>query len=269
MSFTITLQPSGAIFSVGRDETVLSGAIAKGVGLPYGCKDGACGSCKCKILEGRVIHGAHQAKALSVQEEEAGYTLTCCAAAQTDLVLEARTVISRADFPVKKMPCRVISIHKPAPDVAVLHLQLPANDTLRYRAGQYIDFLLPDGTRRSYSMANSEIPGTNKPSIELHIRHMPGGKFTPHVFGSLKEKEILRIEGPFGSFFLREDSEKPMVLLARGLHPSRPSSSTCNAAATRGQPPCIGVAAAEPICMPRNGQSKPAATCHTCALFPC
>jgi CDP-4-dehydro-6-deoxyglucose reductase, E3 len=99
MSFTITLQPSGAIFSVGRDETILSSAIANGVGLPYGCKDGACGSCKCKILEGRVIHGAHQAKALSVEEEEAGYTLTCCAAAQTDLVLEVRTVASSREFP--------------------------------------------------------------------------------------------------------------------------------------------------------------------------
>ena len=216
MTFTVTVLPSGVSFHVDRDEPILTAAIRQGVGLPYGCKDGACGSCKCKRLEGRVIHGAHQAKALSEDEENAGYTLTCCAAPQTDLVLEARTVAGANQFPVRKMPCRVISIHRPAPDVAVLRLQLPANDKLEYHAGQYIEFILPDGARRSYSMANAPHLQADKPSIELHIRHMPGGRFTDHVFGAMKEKEILRLEGPFGSFFLREDSDKPIVLLASG-----------------------------------------------------
>jgi CDP-4-dehydro-6-deoxyglucose reductase len=98
-------------------------------------------------------------------------------------------------------------------DVMVVKLQLPANDTLRYHAGQYVEFILRDGARRSYSMANAP---HNGPGVELHIRHMPGGKFTDHVFTAMKEKEILRVEGPFGSFFLREDSDKPMILLASG-----------------------------------------------------
>ena len=101
-----------------------------------------------------------------------------------------------------------------AGDVAVIRLQLPANQNLQYRAGQYVEFILRDGARRSYSMANA--PHTLPGQIELHIRHMPGGKFTDHVFGALKEKDILRMEGPFGSFFLREDSDKPIVLLASG-----------------------------------------------------
>jgi CDP-4-dehydro-6-deoxyglucose reductase len=99
----------------------------------------------------------------------------------------------------------------------VVKLQLPANDVMKFHAGQYIDFLLRDGDRRSYSMANA--PHTlveGAPAIELHIRHMPGGKFTDHVFGAMKEKEIQRIEGPQGSFFLREDSDKPLVFLASG-----------------------------------------------------
>jgi CDP-4-dehydro-6-deoxyglucose reductase len=216
MTFTVTVLPSGVSFSVDRDEPILAAAIRQGVGLPYGCRDGACGSCKCKLIEGRVIHGTHQAKALSPAEEEAGFTLTCRAAPQTDVVIEARTVAGAGEFAVRKMPCRVTTLRKPSHDVAVLQLQLPANDALQYRAGQYIEFILKDGQRRSYSMANAPSTQGDKPGIELHIRHMPGGLFTDHVFGGLKEKEILRLEGPFGSFFLREDSDKPIVLLASG-----------------------------------------------------
>ena len=216
MPFTVTVQPSGRSFSVERDEPILHAAIRSGIGLPYGCKDGACGSCKSRLLEGRVIHGAHQAKALSAEEEAAGFMLTCCAAPQSDVVIEARTVPGAGEFPVRKMPARVMAIARPAPDVAVLTLQLPANEVLRYHAGQYVEFILRDGARRSYSMANAPHTQSDKPAIELHIRHMPGGKFTEHVFGAMKEKEILRVEGPFGSFFLREDSDKPIVLLASG-----------------------------------------------------
>jgi len=216
MTFTVTVLPSGRTFSVDRDEPILIAAIRQGVGLPYGCKDGACGTCKSRLIEGRVIHGTHQHKALSVEEEEAGFTLTCRAAAQTDVVIEARTVAGAGEFPVRKMPTRVTTIARPASDVAVIMMQLPANDPLRYRAGQYVEFILRDGSRRSYSMANAPHTQTEKPSIELHIRHMPGGKFTDQVFETLKERDILRMEGPFGSFFLREDSTKPMVLLASG-----------------------------------------------------
>ncbi|MCW7536341.1 CDP-6-deoxy-delta-3,4-glucoseen reductase [Aquabacterium sp. A7-Y] len=216
MTFTVTVQPSGHTFEVQRDETILAAAIRQGVGLPYGCKDGACGSCKSRLLEGRVLHGAHQVKAMSPAEEEAGYTLTCCGTPQTDVVIESREVVGAGQFAVKKMPCRVSSIEKPAGDVAVLKLQLPANDRLQYHAGQYVEFILRDGSRRSYSMANAPHTQVDKPGIELHIRHMVGGKFTDHVFGAMKEKEILRMEGPFGSFFLREDSDKPIVLLASG-----------------------------------------------------
>jgi CDP-4-dehydro-6-deoxyglucose reductase len=216
MTFTITLQPANRSFTVEADEAILPAAIRQGIGLPYGCRDGACGSCKSKLISGRVVHGTHQLKALSVAEEEAGYILTCCGKPQTDCVVEARSVPGAGEHPVLKLPSRVIRIDKPAPDVAVMHLQLPANQNLQYRAGQYVEFILRDGARRSYSMANA--PGNlgSPPAIELHIRHMPGGKFTDHVFGVMKEKDILRMEGPFGSFFLREGSAKPMVLLASG-----------------------------------------------------
>ncbi len=216
MSFTITLQPAQRSFDVARDEAILPAAIRQGIGLPYGCRDGACGSCKSRLLEGRVIHGAHQLKALSVAEEEAGYILTCCATPQTDCVVEARSVPGAGEYPVLKLPSRVLSITRPSADVAVLRLQLPANQNLQYRAGQYVEFILQGGARRSYSMANAPHLLGSPPAIELHVRHMPGGRFTDHVFGAMKEKDILRMEGPFGSFFLREESVKPLVLLASG-----------------------------------------------------
>ena len=216
MSLTVTLKPAERSFTVDRDERILAAAIRQGIGLPYGCRDGACGSCKCRLLEGRVIHGAHQQKALSADEETAGFILTCCATPQTDCVVEARSVPGAGEFPILKLPSRVLSLEKPTADVAVLKLQLPANQNLQYRAGQYVEFILREGARRSYSMANAPHLLGTPPAIELHIRHMPGGKFTDHVFGAMKEKDILRMEGPFGSFFLREASEKPLVLLASG-----------------------------------------------------
>ena len=213
MRLQIAIEPSGRIFSADPDETILAAAIRQGVGLPYGCKDGACGSCKCKKLEGSVAHGPHQAKALSADEEAAGFVLTCCGVAQSDLVLESRQVTQAGAFAIRKMPSRVVSIERLSHDVIRLQMQLPANEPFLYHAGQYVEFILRDGVRRSYSMANASHRG---PGLELHIRHMPGGKFTDHVFGAMKEKEIQRIEGPFGSFYLREDSEKPIVLLASG-----------------------------------------------------
>jgi len=225
MTFTITVQPSGRTFNSTPDETILAAGIRQSIGLPYGCKDGACGSCKCKKLEGGVVHGAHQSKALSAEEEAQGYVLTCCATPTSDVVLESRQITDESGFPVKKMPARVAALEKLSHDVVRLRLQLPANDVLKFHAGQYVEFILRDGARRSYSMANAphtllQSPaggtGTPVPMVELHIRHMPGGKFTDHVFGAMKEKEILRVEGPYGSFFLREDSDKPIILLASG-----------------------------------------------------
>jgi len=213
MTFQITVQPSGHQFTCEADETVLSAAIRAGIGLPYGCKNGACGSCKGKVLEGELTHKPHQQRALSDIEKTQGMSLFCCAVPQQHLVLEAREVGGSSEYPVRKMPTRIAGIRKAADDVAIVTLQLPANEALAYRAGQYIEFLLKDGKRRAYSIACA--PSFNGP-LELHIRHLPGGLFTDHVFNAMKERDILRFEGPLGTFFLREESDKPIVLLASG-----------------------------------------------------
>jgi CDP-4-dehydro-6-deoxyglucose reductase len=217
VSFQVTLKTSGKQFTVSQDETLLEAALRQGINLPYGCKNGACGSCKGKVLEGQVSHGQHSQSALSSADETAGGTLFCCAHPQSDLLIEAREVQGAGDIAIRKVPCRVNTITKPSADVAILQLQLPAAERFQFLAGQYLEFLLKDGQRRAYSIATA--PDQEGP-LELHIRHLPGGLFTDFVFGAaspaLKEKDILRFEGPLGSFFLREDSKKPIIFVAAG-----------------------------------------------------
>ena len=213
MTFQVLVNPSGRQFSCDAGESILAAAIRAGVGLPYGCKNGACGSCKGKLISGQAELGTHQERALSAAEREAGQTLFCCAMPQSDVVIEAREVLGVGDFPIKKLPSRVAKLERLTDDVMILSLQLPATERMQFKAGQYIEFLLKDGKRRAYSMATA--PHSDE-LLALHIRHMPGGLFTDQVFGTLKEKDILRFEGPLGTFFLREDSEKPIVMLASG-----------------------------------------------------
>jgi CDP-4-dehydro-6-deoxyglucose reductase len=209
----VTIRQSGRQFQVEADEPVLSAAIRQGIGLPYGCKNGACGSCKGSVISGEIDQGTHSSSALANDEKTRGMALFCCATAKSDLEIDIREVSGVGDMAVRKLPCRVNALERVADDVVVLKLQLPASERLQYLAGQYIEFLLKDGKRRSYSMAS---PPHHEGPIELHIRHMPGGVFTDHVFGAMKERDILRFEGPLGTFFLREDSDKPIVLLASG-----------------------------------------------------
>jgi len=213
MTFQVLVNPSGRQFSCDAGESILAAAIRAGVGLPYGCKNGACGSCKGKLVSGQAELGTHQERALSAAEREAGQTLFCCAMPQSDVVIEAREVLGVGDFPIKKLPSRVAKLERVTDDVMVLSLQLPATERMQFKAGQYIEFLLKDGKRRAYSMATA--PHSDE-LLALHIRHMPGGLFTDQLFSTLKEKDILRFEGPLGTFFLREDSEKPIVMVASG-----------------------------------------------------
>lgn len=213
--YQVTIEPSGRRFHANPGESLLAAALRAGVSLPYGCRDGACGSCKCHKLSGSVVHGAHLPKALSAEEEAAGQVLTCCGVAHSDVVLESRQVVPEGALPARRMPARVAKLVRMSPDVMALTLQLPANDPFAYLAGQFVEVLLPNGARRSYSMAGA--PTSDKgPCIELHIRHMPGGVFTDQVFSTLKERDILRLEGPHGGFFLRENSTAPIVMLASG-----------------------------------------------------
>ena len=209
----VTVQPSGHVFEVQEGESVLTAALRQGVMLPYGCKNGACGSCKGKIVAGTVDYGHYHARVLSEMEKAHGKALFCQAKPLGELVIECRTIGAAKDIAVRLLPCRVQKLQKVADDVMIVQLKLPANERLQFLAGQYIDFLLKGGERRSFSMANA--PHADE-FLELHIRQVAGGSFTDHVFGKMKERDILRLEGPLGSFFLREESAKPIVFVASG-----------------------------------------------------
>jgi len=212
MAFTVTIRPSGHSFSVDADETVLTAALREGFNLPYGCRNGACGSCKGKLLAGRIDYGDYQETALSEIERAQGFALFCCAKPQENIEIECREVGAVKDIPIRKMPCRVQRMERAAEDVMIVELRLPQNERLQYLAGQYLDMLMKDGQRRSFSMANA--PHADE-CLQLHIRNY-GGAFSKHVFERMKERDILRFEGPYGSFFLRENGEKPIILLASG-----------------------------------------------------
>ncbi len=209
----VTLQPSGLQFDVEEGESVLTAALRQGYVLPYGCKNGACGSCKGKLLEGALDYGVYQKKALPDEEKAQGKALFCQAKPLTDVVIQARAIGAAKDIQIKTLPCRVQKLERLADDVMAIFLKLPANERLHFLAGQFIEFLLKGGARRSFSMANS--PQEDE-LLQLHVRHVAGGQFTDHVFGKMKERDILRFEGPLGTFFLREESDKPMVLVASG-----------------------------------------------------
>ena len=212
MAHRVTVQPSGNSFTVPEGDTILAAALNEGFHLPYGCRNGACGSCKGKLVAGEIDYGKYQHTALSADERAAGYALFCVAKPLSDVAIESREIGAVKDIVVKKLPCRVHKIERVTDDVVILQLKLPANERLQFLAGQYIEFILKDGTRRSFSMANA--PHDDE-FLQLHVRHVPGGSFTDHVFNTMKERDILRFEGPLGSFFLHE-SDKPIVFVASG-----------------------------------------------------
>ena len=213
MSFQINIQPSQHHFQAEAGETLLDAALRQGLAMPYGCRDGACGACRGQVLSGQIEHGKAQAHALSEADRAAGFALFCCATAHSDLSIECKEVRTLTDIPVKTLPTRVQKLTLAAPDVMLLELKLPANERLQFLAGQYIDILLKDGKRRAFSLANAP---HDDACLQLHIRHIPGGQFTEHVFSAMQERDILRFNGPHGSFHLREDSTKPLLLIAGG-----------------------------------------------------
>ena len=213
MGFQISVQPSGHVFTAEADESILDAALRQGFTLPYGCRDGACGSCRGKVLSGAVDHGRAQKDSLSEAERQAGGALFCCARARSDLVIESRELRSGQELPAKTLPARVHKLTRAAPDVMIVELKLPPNQRLQYFAGQYIEILLKEGRRRAFSLANAPHDDS---CLQLHIRQVPGGFFTSQVFSSLQERDLLRFNGPHGGFYLREDSNKPMLLVAGG-----------------------------------------------------
>ncbi|MEE9351663.1 MAG: CDP-6-deoxy-delta-3,4-glucoseen reductase [Thiotrichaceae bacterium] len=212
MSYQVTIQPSGHTIEVEKQEPILDAALRKGVSFPYGCRSGVCGTCLGKVLEGKVSYPDGLPMGLSDDDHEKGSALFCQAVPESDLLIEVAEIEAIGEIEVKTLPVKIASLRKLSPDVMEVLLKLPETERMQFLAGQYIDILLSMGKRRAFSLANAPF---NDEYLELHIRHVEGGTFTGQVFNELKEKSLLRIEGPHGSFFLRE-TDRPKVLMGGG-----------------------------------------------------
>ncbi len=217
MSFKVLVQPGGQSFEVKEKQTVLDAALEAGIVLPYSCRNGTCSTCRGKIVAGEYDAGKAPARILDKTDLDNGYTLLCQAVPSSDLIIEATEIQMSGDIIVRKMPVRVLQLDKLADDVMDMTLQLPSAQEFNFLPGQYLEFILRDGTRRSYSMASYTAIDHK---IHLHLRYMESGLFTTKIFGTdpdpIKVRDILRIEGPLGSFFLRPDIDKPIIFLASG-----------------------------------------------------
>lgn len=213
MSFKIRVPASGHEFTAEENESILDAAIRQGIGLPYGCRNGACGKCAGEVISGETKCDTEVLRAMAKKEHEAGKTLFCQTCAASDLEIRVREIVKSSDIEIKTLPCRVEKMELLTHDVMKLQLKLPETERLQFMAGQYIEILLKDGKRRAFSIANA--PHDDK-YIELHIRHVPDGQFGDFVFDGLKEKALMRLEGPLGSYFLREDSQRPIILMGGG-----------------------------------------------------
>lgn len=212
MSYKVQLSDQDIVFDVEENETILEAALRQGHGLPYGCRNGVCGSCKAKIVSGDISYPDGTPEGLKEKDIKQGYAFLCQAKANCDLTIKARTVETAADIKTRQFPCRVTKCEKLNDDVMRLMLDLPKTERLQFLAGQYIDILMQDGKRRSFSLANSPDKDQN---LELHIRHYDGGLFSEYAFKDLTEKTLLRIEGPLGQFTLHE-SDRPIIMIAGG-----------------------------------------------------
>ena len=212
MPYQVTIANTGTSFIVENNESVLDAALRQGIGLPHGCRNAQCGSCKGKLQSGKVHH-RQEPKALTKEEKQHGYALLCQACPDSDLIITIQEITSSAQLPVKHFPAKICSITRLNHDVMRICLKIPEAIRMQFLAGQYIDFILKDGRRRSFSIAN---PPHQDKYIELHVRHIRGGRFTGEVFDHMQVNDIVRIEGPLGSFFLRENSLRPVIFLAGG-----------------------------------------------------
>jgi CDP-4-dehydro-6-deoxyglucose reductase len=212
MSFVVKIATTGHQFRIRKGQSILDAALAQGIGLPYGCRNGACGSCIASLISGNVSYPEGEPDALEGQPRTDPVVI-CKAHAESDLVIAVREVQANPDISIKTLPCRAEHLQRLSHDVMQVMLKLPESERLQFLAGQYVEFILKDGRRRAFSIANA--PHRDE-FLELHIRHVPGGSFTGQVFDQMKDRTLLRIEGPLGSFYLREESTRPIIMMAGG-----------------------------------------------------
>ena len=213
MSHHIRIETTGQTFVINPGETIIQGAQRQGISLPYGCQNGQCGSCIGTLVEGKVTYPDGEPEALAASSGDRHTAVFCQAVPESDLTIRIRIAESIDAPPVAEIPCRAQNLERLSHDVMRVLLKIPESESFIFLAGQYIEFILKDGRHRAFSIANA--PHNNE-FLELHIRYISGGSFTGHVFDDMRDKEMLRMQGPLGSFYLRENSDRPIIMMGGG-----------------------------------------------------
>lgn len=210
----ITLLPSHQVLHAAAGETLLDAALRAGLNLPHSCKGGHCSSCRARLHVGEVSYPQGRPAGLMAEEERAGEVLLCQAhAASTDITLEVRDIPPPApEIIVKSLPCRIERLIPLTANIMAVFLRLPASEPFHFSAGQYLDILLPQNRRRSFSIASTP----QEALIELHIRRVASGEFTQQLFQDMQPGTLLRIEGPLGQFWFRHESPRPALMIGGG-----------------------------------------------------
>jgi CDP-4-dehydro-6-deoxyglucose reductase len=213
----VTVANSTRGFDVAPTESVLDAALRASWQLPHSCRGGNCGSCRARLLSGEIDYPHGRPLGLSDGEIAAGEILLCQARARTDLIVLLQEQRTPQDIIIKRLPCRIERSVPLSHDVMGIYLKLPAAEEFHFKAGQYIDILLSNGQRRSFSIA---VPPHDARLLELHVRHVTGGAFSERLFHETLEGSLLQIEGPLGQFYYREHVEPeapgPMLLVGGG-----------------------------------------------------
>jgi len=203
----------GTSFPIAENQTILAAAQQAGVHLDFSCRDGRCGVCKVKVLAGSAVELKFP-ESLDDQQRTNQQILTCCHGAESDLSIEAENLVQLEGIESKVLPCRIDSLEHLSVDVIKVILRLPPNANFNYLPGQYVDIIGPSAVRRSYSLASA--PRAGEAKLELLVRHYPGGVMSRYWFEEAKLNDLLRLEGPLGSFFLRDNDAKQLAFLATG-----------------------------------------------------
>lgn len=212
MPFLVTLADENVTFTCEENQSVLDAALEKGITISYGCRNGLCGSCMGELQQGQLEYPEGQPGGISEEEVNQGKALFCKAVPLGDITIKVNVLKPQVDIEVKTLPARVNEIQHLTDDVIKLILQLPAVETFNFKAGQWVYFVLKDGRKRAFSIANAQ---NEKNQLELQIRHAIGGVFTDFVFENLTTGLLLRIEGPHGTFYFQQD-DRPILLVAGG-----------------------------------------------------
>jgi CDP-4-dehydro-6-deoxyglucose reductase len=208
--FNIKLK-NGKSFNCDSNTTVFEAAKNNGIILEHSCLTARCRSCAVQVESG-TTNDKYDDLVLSAEEKSSNWILTCNTMPTSDLVLDIEDLGDIKVFDKKIIPAKIQAINKLNDTVIEVSLRLPPNSNFGYNSGQYVN-ITKGSIKRSYSVANAY---SESGLLTFLIKKYENGQMSNYWFEEAKENDLLRIEGPIGSFFLRESEVENIIFLATG-----------------------------------------------------